>query len=158
MPATKTKPKHFGTKKTTAAAPPIEFTIDFLRDGEVETHAFTARPDMSYGDTIGLVMHQDDSSGLLPYFDRFIRRSLVNNDGVPAKWTPTVVEGHFTAPNGDHTPVDQLEKFTAPEAGSSRRRWLHLMDPENDELTVELEQVMAVFEYLIGQAGGDRPT
>lgn len=153
----KSEVKHFGSGKK-KTLPEVPFTIDVHRDDTIETMAFTARPDMTYGDTIGLVQSQtdDDGTGLLPHFDRFIRRSLSNNDGTPAKWRPVIVDGHFTAPNGDRTPTAELDKVLAFEAGSSRRRWIDVMTSE--DMTVELEDVLAVFEYLVSEAGGNRPT
>lgn len=49
-----------------------------------EPHGFTARPRVSYVGTVGLVKNED-GAGVLPYLERRIRRSLVDNDGTRAK-------------------------------------------------------------------------
>lgn len=162
MPAasksTAPRTKHFAPKRENIVPPPlVEFSIDFVRDGVSEVHEFAARPRMSYGDTVGLIKNQDNDSGTLPFLDRLIRRSLVNDDGVPAKWAPEFEDGEFTAPDGSKHPSAELAQFTTFEAGSSRRRWAYLLD-KDDDVEVEIEQIVAVFEYLTSAASEARPT
>lgn len=149
--------KHFAPKRDVRPAPVVDFSIAFVRDGTEENHEFAARPRASYGDVLGLIKHQDDESGrALPYLDRMIRRALLNDDGTPEKWRPEIHEGHFTDPEGSHLPVAELPKYLTFEAGSSRRRWVHLMEYD-DDVEVELDQITAVFEYLTS-AAAERPT
>jgi hypothetical protein len=89
--------------------------------------------------------------------DRLIRRSLANNDGTPEKWEPDIVDGHFTAPNGDHTPEELLPGFMAFDAGSSRRRWVQLLD-HDDDITVDPEQIIELMADLLEAASDSRPT
>lgn len=148
--------KHFGPKRDVKPAPEVPFSVGFVRDGVEEIHEFTARPRVSYGDTVGLVKNQD-GAGALPYLDRLIRRSLVDNDGTPAKWQPTVVDGELTAPDGTTVSAEDLPKYTAFEAGSSRRRWVQLME-HDDDVEVEFEQILGVFEHLMAEVSAGRPT
>jgi hypothetical protein len=43
------------------------------------------------------------------------------------------------------------------ESGSSRRRWVHLMDPENEEYGVDLDDLIAITEYMV-EVSSKRPT
>lgn len=149
--------KHFAPKRDAKPAPTVEFSIAFVRDGVEEIHEFAARPRPSAGDIIGVIEHQDNTNGrVVPYFARMIRRALRNDDGTPEKWRPVIHEGHFNDPAGNRTPVAELPKFLTFEAGSSRRRWVHLMEYD-DDITVEIELLDEVFQYLMEEAAG-RPT
>ncbi|MGH9058324.1 MAG: hypothetical protein ACRDZY_02220 [Acidimicrobiales bacterium] len=133
----------------------------FLRDGVEEIHEFVARPALGWQDLQRLIplvigkTAQALSAKALASIDRLLRRVLTNDDGTPLNWSPTVVDGHFTDPNGDHTPADLLPAYEAFEAGSSRRRWVHLMDFD-DELTIEYEQILGLVNDLI-EVAADRP-
>jgi hypothetical protein len=65
----------------------------------------------------------------------------------------------FRAPygleKGNLLPMARSGEFLAPEAGSSRRRWDALL--EDDDVTLEAGDLMAVFEWAVGVASG-RPT
>lgn len=152
--------KHFPSDRDAAPVAPVEFSVDFVREQPegpptVETHEFAARPQMAYGDVLGLVANENDPKAI-GFLDRLIRRALVNDDGVPEKWRPYVHEGHFTAPGGGHTPADQLPKFELHAAGSSRRRWVELIG--SDEVAVSMKQISAVMEFLTEEASEGRPT
>lgn len=144
-----------------------EFAMIFKRDGVRERHEFTAEPRMDWQNLRGLMFLMDSRRGegidprALAQIDRLIRRSLVNTDGTPEKWRANVVsedteEPWFTDPNGDHTPADMLPAYETFEAGSSRRRWVHLME-NDDEITVEKEQILSLMRDLM-EASADRPT
>jgi hypothetical protein len=153
MPATK---KKFSRKKNSPAIAIVDFEVEFIRDEVPETHAFRARPDITYGDMVELKRHENDSNGkVLPVLDRIIRRSMLNTDGAKTGWAPAVKDGKFVAPDGKEHPVEDLPKFTSHEAGSSRRRWIELI--ESDSAYVDFETVMSLFEYLAEEAGR-RPT
>lgn len=139
------------------ATPPkrVDFTLIGIRDGVEEPHEFTAKPRLDWGPLVGVVVHQEKNTSI-KFLDQIIRRSLANDDGTPALWEPNIVDGHFTAPNGDHTPVDRLHEFQTYDVGSSRRRWMHLFD-EDDDIEIELEQIMEIFEWLAEEAA-ERPT
>jgi hypothetical protein len=152
--------KHFGPSRDVAPAPVIPFSVGFVRgegDNAVEeTHEFDARPRVSYGDTIGLVRgsngSNEDDAKALKTLDRSIRRMLVDDDGTPIRWTPKFTGKTFEGPDGNTYPVSELNTFTAFDAGSSRRRWVALMDDDDESLSVEVGQVLQVFEYITAQA------
>jgi hypothetical protein len=142
---------------------PFEFSMIFLRDEVEEKHEFTARPTMSWQDTRAIMpiiagQGSDEAqiAQAVKVMDRLIRRVLANDDGTPEKWKPTVVDGHFTDPQGDHTPVNLLPAYEAFDAGSSRRRWVHLME-NDDEITIDVEQVIDLMRDLM-EAAAARPT
>lgn len=151
--------KHFPSDRDAQPVVPVEFSVDFVRDQVdgppvVETHEFTARPQMAFGDVLGLVANENDPKAIA-FLDRLIRRTLTNDDGTPEKWRAYVHDGHFTAPGGDNTPVDQLPRFETHGAGSSRRRWVELIN--SDEVAVGMKQIASIMEFLTEQAA-DRPT
>ena len=146
-------------------APVHEFEFVFLRDRTEEPHEFKARPMFGWKETTGAISLMGVAEGktehgelrhALGYLENILRRSMVDDDGTPEKWTATVVDGHFDDPNGDHTPVELLPLYEAFDAGSSRRRWVHLM-ADDDDVTVEQGQLMELFTDLMAVAA-DRPT
>jgi hypothetical protein len=148
--------KHFAPKRDVKPAPVVEFSVAFVRDDVEEIHEFAARPKASYNDLIGMVKYgADEDPRAITFLSRMIRRSLLDSDGTPAKWKPSVHDDHFTDPDGNHTHVDDLPTFLAFEAGSSRRRWVHLMEYD-DEVEVEEDQISGVLKYLT-EAAAERP-
>lgn len=154
--------KEYAPRSRGTPPPEVPFVMIFLRDGVEEKHEFTACPTMSWQDYRRLVplLRGTDNDVVTPetieMIDRLIRRALRNDDGTPEKWTPSVVDGHFTAPNGDHMPLSLLPGLVAFDAGSSRRRWVHLMQ-DDDEVTIEPEQISELMIDLI-EAAAARPT
>jgi hypothetical protein len=67
-----------------------------------------------------------------------------------------VPEAQFLAPDGTVHPLRDADKFLAVEAGSSRRRWVELMDGDND-LIVEAKTIMKLWQWLVKESA-DRPT
>jgi hypothetical protein len=65
-------------------------------------------------------------------------------------------EPQFVAPDSTVHPWSEASKYTAFEAGSSRRRWVELMDGDND-LRVEAKTVTKAWQWLISEAA-ERPT
>lgn len=65
-------------------------------------------------------------------------------------------EPQFLAPDGTVHPMRDADKFTVFSAGSSRRRWVELMDGDNN-LTVEAKTVMKLWQWIVSEAA-DRPT
>lgn len=62
----------------------------------------------------------------------------------------------FRGPDGALHPFEEADRFLVFEAGSSRRRWLYLMN-EDDELNVEAQPIIELFEWMAGLAA-NRPT
>lgn len=174
MPPTTTRRRTGGAAKPKATTQPavidedgaevvdlpglIEHTVPFERDGEREDHTFNARPRMSYKRMADIVKARRSGDGVdrLAVFERMIRPALVDTDGVPAKWAAEVEDGYFTDPDGKERPVADLPDLVAFEAGSSRRRWIHLLDLD-DEVEVELDDITSFYEALV-EAASDRPT
>jgi hypothetical protein len=155
--------REYAPKSRGTTPEPFEFSMIFLRDGVEEKHEFIARPTVSWQDTRAVmpVLAGQGSDGAqiavgIKVMDRLIRRVLANDDGTPEKWKPVVVDGHFTDPQGDHTPVELLPAYEAFDAGSSRRRWVHLME-NDDDITVDLEQITDLLKDLM-EAATARPT
>lgn len=155
--------KEYAPKTRGEPPPEVPFAMVFIRDGVEERHEFVAHPTMGWQDVRGLIplmggKASDDalSQAAVRVVDRLIGRSLDNTDGTPEKWRPKVVDGHFTAPNGDHTPVEVLSGFESFDAGSSRRRWVHLMEVD-DDITVEPDQIVELMADLL-EAAANRPT
>lgn len=159
--------KHFGPTST-APVPREPFTLTVMRDDEPEDHQFNAR---AMTDVTGLATvltlgdkHAEKAIGGVM---RIIAKMLDNKDGVSASWRPEVLPEPDDAPE-DFTPQfrnpsGELEDFTPEntarytrfEAGSSKRRWLYLVE-EDDEATVDEGQLMRLFGWLMGLAGKGR--
>lgn len=131
-----------------------------------ERHEFIAEPQYDWKNLRSLMylMESRRDEGFDPkalaQIDRLVRRALVNHDGTPERWKANVVspddgEAWFTDPNGDHTPAEMLPLYVEFSAGSSRRRWVHLMDVD-DEVTVDFKQVTDLMQDLMTIAGKDR--
>jgi hypothetical protein len=65
-------------------------------------------------------------------------------------------EQQFLAPDGTVHPMRDANKYLDPANGSSRRRWVELMDGDND-LTVEYNTIMKLWQWLVSEAA-ERPT
>lgn len=142
---------------TDDASDTVEFTVTVDRDGDDEDHTFSARPKFSYKRMREAATAQaKGGAAALLRFEKMIRPSLCDDDGTPVKWRPEINDGHFIDPNGVERPVVDLEAVLAPEAGSSRRRWAHLMD-DDDEVEIELDEIVKAYEVLVG-AATERPT
>lgn len=155
--------KEYVPKARGEPPPEVPFAMVFLRDGVEERHEFVAHPTMGWQDVRGLIPlmggKADDqalSQAAIRVVDRLIGRALDNRDGTPEKWTATVVDGYFAAPNGDHTPAELLPGFESFDAGSSRRRWVHLMEVD-DDITVDPDQIVELMTDLL-EAAANRPT
>lgn len=87
-------------------------------------------------------------------------------DGALVPWpaeqgelAPVEREAAYRGPDGVIYPLadqDTLNKFLVREAGSSRRRWDHLM-LRDDEAIVRIEDLQEIIKWLMGEAT-DRPS
>lgn len=134
---------------------PREFVVSAWHDdtGEERKHTFRAVARAGFGEGVGMVA---DGQRRVLTMDRLIRKSMIDSDGTPHAWKPVVVDGHFTAPDGTPQPEEKLPEYLAHDAGSSRRRW-HELAYDNDTVTVDLDDALAMFEQLTESVGG-RPT
>jgi hypothetical protein len=148
----------------------VEFELLAMRedaDGEPqpEWHKFAARPQTDAGDLAAFAFAGDDGGRLMGIVVKMIRKMVINNDGVPEKWTPEPVdkpknatekyEDKFRAPDGKLMTMEHAEQFTAIEAGSSRRRMMHLL--LEDDAAVDIQDVAEIMKDMMGIAAG-RPT
>lgn len=135
-----------------------EVTVVADHDGEQRKHVFRVRLDLDYKDITAVTRFNargGDGLSMLPTIDRVLRRSMLDDDGVPARWEPSVSEGHFTAPDGTAQPVARLREFLAFEAGSSSRRWRALL--ADDDVSLDPGVMMDAWNELMGGAA-ERPT
>lgn len=65
-------------------------------------------------------------------------------------------EAQFLAPDGTVHPMRDAAKYLEPSAASSRRRWVELMDGDND-LTVKANTIMKLWQWLVSESAA-RPT
>ncbi len=160
--------KSFGPKnRTTKPAPRETFEFTVLRDEEPETHTFNA---VCQTDAAALALmlssvEKHPERSMIGLF-RMIAKMLDNKDGTPSKWQPTplptpedATEDHetkFRGPDGALYTMDQAARFSPFEAGSSRRRWLYLME-DDDEVIVDADDLVKLFEWLVSVAAR-RPT
>lgn len=61
----------------------------------------------------------------------------------------------FRGPDGNIYPMDRVEEFTDVARGSSRRRWLHCMETD-DELSIDEGTLKDMFEWITKLAGKGR--
>lgn len=93
-----------------------------------------------------------------------IGKFMDDTDGTKAKWAPVAlgpkkgeVEGapkRFRGPDGRIHTWDKAEGFLAHDKGSSRRRWLYLMD-EDEDASVDLDALTKLLQFLMEIAGKD---
>lgn len=136
---------------------PVQITIAFDRDGESEDQVFTARPKFTYK-RMREAARARTTGGIdaVMRFEKMIVPSLCDDDGVPVKWVPAAADGQFTDPDGVQRDVKELAWYLDPANGSSRRRWAHLMD-DDDDAEPDLNSLVQAYEDLVG-AATERPT
>lgn len=143
----------------------IEFR--YLRDEDrVETQTFNVLDkamDMNAANRLMRRTRDSDAEAIAGLVD-MISKFMDNKDGTPANWQPVELAAkkgeeppvkRFRGPDGKPHPWAKAEGFLATAAGSSRRRWLHLMN-EDDGATVEQDTLIKLLEFLMEIAGKDR--
>lgn len=166
--------KRYGTKMRKVSPVPFEFELYRDTPGEdepvSEVHEFTAMPRIDAGQLIRLLTGVDKSEenpgGMLDALSESVRKVLSDKDGTPQHWRPVALprdgEGgptSFRGPDGAIYPFSDtaaIEKFEAFEAGSSRRRWAHLLF-DDEQIAVDLEDLVEVAQDMISEGTG-RPT
>lgn len=150
--------KRFGGHERPAVR---EFELETITDsGEPRVHRFQLVPIVPAGHVTALMDALEDepekSFGLMA---KLMSRLLDNTDGVPAKWEfeawPSAKT--FVGPDGEDHPLSDREKFEDIEAGSSRRRWNWLMNPDNEDEAVHLADMVDIAKWVVSEAV-DRPT
>lgn len=152
----------------------FEFGLVAYRNDEEEVHEFTARKMATTQDAVALILAAEsgtDTVDLLPQMARMLRKSMVDDDGTPLGWSALdhmLAEDHaafdaddprYEGPDGvvhSLSDGDTLRKFLARESGSSRARWVHLMEHDEDA-DVELADITQVVKEIISRTAG-RPS
>lgn len=155
--------KSFGRKRSDELINPVHFEFTYQRDDVDVTENFTAYP-RNAGNHVQSILAfiATQSTKAVPKVVASIAQQLNDKDGTPAKWKPKAVEGedksvsYFRGPDGETYPEEYLDHFEAYEAGSSRRRWLFLMN-QDDSAVVESDDIVDLFKELLAEAAG-RPT
>ena len=161
---------HFGaTENDTTPIRKEQFSFGVRRADGVETHTFTAL--LGKLDAGGLIaaliaVENDDGGKAATAYYRTIAKLVDNSDGIPARWEPKALrqeEGDerpqmFRVPwgrdKGQLMKLDDASSYLEGEVHSSRRRWLHLMEQDDDAI-VEFEDLSKIFEWLVKQSSGN---
>lgn len=150
---------------------PIDFR--YLRDEKIETQRFQViAKTMDIGaanrimNLVGAAEHDPTAEGqVLLSMVAMIGKFMDNKDGTPVHWSPVELPRkkneaddaplRFRAPDGRIHPMDKAPDFLAIQAGSSRKRWLHLMN-EDEDAAVEMDDLVKLLEFLMELAGKGR--
>lgn len=150
--------------------------VTFTDDGGSNTHKFSLVPLIPAGQVTAIMDALDEEpERMFGLIANLLARVLNNTDGVSAAWEYKEFadpaegdEGYdpdnetlfFMGPDHEVYSVhalDRLSEFEARENGSSRRRWVALMDPANQNEAVHLADMMDLAKWVVGLAT-DRPT
>jgi hypothetical protein len=166
--------KRFGGKERPKAH---EFELTtFLDDGGTNTHKFSLIPIIPAGKVTALMDALDDApERMFGMVSRLLARVLDDTDGITASWSyepyadpregdddydPDDERLFWADPDGEVHSVDEpgaRDLFEDITNGSSRRRWVALMDPDNEDEAVQLGDMMDLAKWVVGLAV-DRPT
>lgn len=140
--------------------------VSYVRGDAIETQDFSimVKPvDMGTVYRLLLASNAADEEALTGMV-RMISQYMSNTDGVSATWeykelkpkpeTPDQI--NFRAPNGKIVSIEHAAKFLDPAKGSSRRRWLHLMN-QDDGAEIDVETIQRLLQYLT-EVAAKRPT
>lgn len=144
----------------------IPFELAYFRDEAIETQRFQLldRP-IDIGAANRLLAHTtgDDSQSLAALIN-LITKYMDDKDGTGARWAPLELPSkksedppvkRFRGPDGKIHAWEKAEDFLKHEAGSSRRRWIHLMLVD-DDASVEEGALVKLLEFLVEVAGKGR--
>lgn len=107
----------------------LEFGLKVIVNGETVRHEFRAQPRVSANDMINVAKAERDPAGSMIALRNIIRRCLLDDDGVPARWRPdalserpepvtvewpAVSAGDLELP-GTHNGIGQLPADAEPE-------------------------------------------
>lgn len=132
----------------------------------IKVHEFWAvLGNLHAGGLIAALMaaERKDAGKAAEAYYRTISKMIDNSDGIPANWEPWPLpqeddderEPVFRIPwgpdKGSLVPMVNADKYLDSEVHSSRRRWLHLMESDDDAI-VEFSDLTELFEWLIAQS------
>lgn len=167
--------KTFGSH-TRQPAPREPFELRYL-DANEDPQVFTGQIVIrASGSDLATLLRQVklNSEESVPTIVRMLTKVMDDKDGlVSSRWSPTPLpipedwdpesdgdwEPAFRGPDGTIYALSDeptLAKFNDPANWTTRRRWIELME-KDDDAVVELDELMAIMEWQIGLAA-DRPT
>lgn len=145
----------------------IPITFRYLREEAVETQKFNLLDktiDIAAANRMVNGTKGGDTeafSGLINLLANF----MDDKDGTGARWAPVELppkktDGadapkRFRGPDGKIHEWARADSFLEPAKGSSRRRWLYLMN-DDDGAAVDLETMQKLAEFAMEIAGKDR--
>lgn len=157
------------------------FEVELERNGGEVVYQFTIGNVLDAASMALAAKASRDPLNAMEGMLRAIRKAMLDSDGTPVKWEPRpyvapgvepVAEEHeehlsvaldeddapalMVGPDGEPYPYVEAERFEAFEAGSSRRRWVYLMESEED-IVVDMDVLKGVFEKCV-RLGANRPT
>jgi hypothetical protein len=156
-----TTPRFGPTEAPTFNRVPFEFS--YLRDETLETQTFNllAKPmDISAANIVLRQSNSADDSQVIPALLNLIAKYMDDKDGTGARWAPVELPAkpgedppvrRFRGPDGKLHAWSKAETFLAPERGSSRRRWVALMD--DDDASVDENSLVKLLQFLVEVAG-----
>lgn len=142
----------------------VPITFRYLKDEELATQEFQLLAKKMDVNVANRLLSRADSDELaVGELIGLVARYMDNKDGVPLQWMPRQLAPkpdedppvkRFRGPDGEIYDWEYAESFLDPEQGSSRRRWLHLMN-DDDEASVEDTSLVGLLEFLVELAGKD---
>lgn len=146
----------------------IPITFRYLRDEVVETQQFNMLDKAVDVGATNRLLNRANSGGDAEAFAGMITllaKYMDDKDGTGSRWQPVELEPkktdgpdapkRFRGPDGKIHAWDKADEFLKIQNGSSRRRWLHLMN-EDDDTTVDLDTIQRLMEFAMEISGKDR--
>lgn len=164
---------HFGAKEAddpTTGTWVEPFTFGVHRSSGYAALEFNARMGKLHsGGLIGALMaaERNDASNAAQAYYMTIAKMVDDRDGIPAAWEPVPLPQSpgdqrppsFRVPWGDRQgelrPMEEAADYLENTPHSSRRRWLHLMEKDQDAV-VQFDELSKLFEWMVGQTSGNR--
>lgn len=145
------------------------FVFRYFRDEEVESQRFNLinKPlDMGTANRLMKRVGADEDEKALPEIIGIVAKHMDDKDGTPVNWDPnksilSPKKGdpdtvRFRGPDGKIYPMEHADSFLADDKGSSRKRWLYLMN-EDEGAAVTDSALKALLDYVV-EIAAQRPT
>lgn len=163
--------KTFGKRRQAAQIVQEDFTLIVERNGKFEDHVFTARPKVSAGDMMNTALAEKDQALGVTAYRNIIRKSLVDDDGVAARWRPDPFEPTAQAARvvvnswseGDaagtlvwpaESPEEAAERRVAELAGEEPEDVEYFLGP--DDVAYRMDDIEALKKFQDKAAGSSR--
>lgn len=162
--------KRFGAKDSAMDVPARREKFEFgvrTANGVVVHEFYAVLGNLHAGGLIAAMSaaHRNDGAAAAEAYYRTIAKMIDNYDGLPAGWEPSALqqeEGDERPPSfrvpwgpdkGKIRAMADADTYVNSEVHSSRRRWLHLMEMDDDAI-VEFSDLSELFEWLVAQSTG----